>query len=156
MLQPARKHQVARLFSAHLLAVSPIQSHVMATTKTGSKISINTANTKELTPLPGIAKNLAYRIVNHRNRHGLFPHWEELIEVKEFPAEALDRIKQRATLECPADVKEGGAGLRRIKPTHLEEVKKKPKGYSVSRLAAPDVSASPLTGHSEPSETPCI
>jgi competence ComEA-like helix-hairpin-helix protein len=109
--------------------------------KNRSKISINTANTKELTQLPGIAKNLAYRIVNHRNRHGLFPHWEELIEVKEFPAEALDRIKQRATLECPADVKEGCAGPRRIKPTHLEEVKKKPKSYSkaILQLAAPIV-----------------
>jgi competence ComEA-like helix-hairpin-helix protein len=71
-------------------------SPVMATTKTSCKISINTASTKELTQLPGIAKNLAYRIVNHRNRHGFFTHWEELIEVKEFPAEALDRIKQRA------------------------------------------------------------
>ena len=79
----------------------------MASAKTSSKISINTADTKELTQLPGIAKNLAYRIVNHRNRHGFFTHWEELTEVKEFPVEALDRIKQRATLECPADVKEG-------------------------------------------------
>jgi competence ComEA-like helix-hairpin-helix protein len=96
MLQPARKHQGAWLFLAHLLSVSPLQSHVMATTKTSSKISINTASTKELTQLPGIAKNLAYRIANHRNRHGFFTHWEELIEVKEFPAEALDRIKQRA------------------------------------------------------------
>jgi competence ComEA-like helix-hairpin-helix protein len=96
MLQPARKHQGAWLFSAQLLSVSPLQSPVMATTKTSSKISINTASTKELTQLPGIAKNLAYRIVNHRNRHGFFTHWEELIEVKEFPAEALDRIKQRA------------------------------------------------------------
>jgi competence ComEA-like helix-hairpin-helix protein len=96
MLQPARKHQGAWLFSAHLLSVSPLQSPVMATTKTSCKISINTASTKELTQLPGIAKNLAYRIVNHRNRHGFFTHWEELIEVKEFPAEALDRIKQGA------------------------------------------------------------
>jgi competence ComEA-like helix-hairpin-helix protein len=121
---------VHALLSAHLRPLSPIQSHVMATAKTSSKISINTADTKELTQLPGIAKNLAYRIVNHRNRHGFFTYWEELTEVKQFPAEALDRIKQRATLECPADVKEGGAGPRRLKPTHLEEIKKKPKGYT--------------------------
>jgi competence ComEA-like helix-hairpin-helix protein len=95
-----------------------------------SKISINMASTKELTQLPGIAKNLAYRIVNHRKRHGYFTHWEELVEVKEFPADALDRIKERATLECPPDMKEDCMGPRRVKPSHLQEVVKKPKGYT--------------------------
>lgn len=47
-------------------------------------ININTANAKRLTQLPGIAKNVAYRIVNHRKRHGYFTHWEELLEVKRF------------------------------------------------------------------------
>src|SRR5262245_22957532 len=61
-------------------------------------ININTRSTKELTQLPGIRKNLAYRIVNHRQRHGYFTHWEELLEVKEFPEDALDDIKKRASL----------------------------------------------------------
>ena len=95
-----------------------------------TKINLNTASTKELTQLPGIAKNVAYRIVNHRKRHGFFTHWEELLEVKEFPADALDRIRQRATLKCPPDLKEDCMGPRRVKPSHLEEVKKKPKGYT--------------------------
>ena len=43
-----------------------------------AKINVNTASPKELTQLPGIAKNMAYRIVNHRDRHGFFTHWEEL------------------------------------------------------------------------------
>lgn len=67
-----------------------------------TSININTANAKELTQLPGIAKNLAYRIVNHRHRHGSFTHWEELLEVKEFPADALDKIKLRANILPPA------------------------------------------------------
>ncbi len=71
-------------------------------------ININTAAPKELTQLPGIAKNLAYRIVRHRARHGYFTQWEELTEVKEFPLDALDDIKRRATLEMPPDVKENG------------------------------------------------
>jgi Helix-hairpin-helix motif len=73
---------------------------------------------------------VAYRIVNHRKRHGLFTQWEELLEVKDFPPEALDRVKQRATIEAPPDMRDDLLGARRIKPSHLEEVKKKPKGYT--------------------------
>ena len=95
-----------------------------------NSININTANTKELTQLPGIAKNLAYRIVNHRNRHGYFTHWEELLEVKEFPPDALDQIKARANIEPPQGILKEEFGPRRIKPTHLKKAAKKPKGYS--------------------------
>jgi hypothetical protein len=95
------------------------------------KINLNTANTKELTQLPGIAKNVAYRIVRHRARHGLFTQWQELLEVKEFPADALDRIKQRATLDPPPDIKAiDFVGARRVKPTHIAEVKKQTAGYT--------------------------
>jgi len=93
-------------------------------------ISINTAKVKELTQLPGIAKNLAYRIVNHRNRHGYFTHWEELLEVKEFPEDALVELKKRANIDPPEGVLKEEFGPRRIKPTHLQKAAKKPKGYS--------------------------
>ena len=95
------------------------------------KININTAKPKDLTQLPGIAKNLAYRIVSHRARHGFFTHWEELAEVKEFPIEDLERIKERATLDRPPDIDPGEfTGPRRVKPVHVEAEKKKPKGYT--------------------------
>ena len=95
------------------------------------KINLNTANTKELTQLPGIAKNIAYRIVRHRSRHGLFTQWQELLEVKEFPAAALERIKQRATLDPPPDIKPVDfVGPRRIKPSHITEITKETKGYT--------------------------
>jgi Helix-hairpin-helix motif len=93
-------------------------------------ININLANTKELTQLPGIAKNLAYRIVNHRNRHGYFTHWEELLEVKEFPADALDNIKRRANILPPPGILKEEFGPRRIKTGHIEKAAKKPKGYT--------------------------
>jgi Helix-hairpin-helix motif len=93
------------------------------------RININTAGTKLLTQLPGIAKNLAYRIVSHRTRHGYFTHWEELAEVKEFPMHLLDKIKKRASLEMPPDVREP-VGPRRIKPAHLREIAHKTKGYT--------------------------
>jgi hypothetical protein len=89
------------------------------------KIDINSAPARELTQLPGVAKNVAYRIVNHRKRHGLFTHWAELAEVKDFSLDALDRIKERATLG-----REAGLGPRRMKPEHTEAVAKKPRGYT--------------------------
>ena len=93
-------------------------------------ININTADTNQLTQLPGIAKNLAYRIVNHRERHGYFTHWKELLEVKEFPADALDEIKQRASISPPDGILKEEFGPRRLKPEHIERAAKKPKGYT--------------------------
>jgi competence ComEA-like helix-hairpin-helix protein len=94
-----------------------------------AKININTSGPKQLTQLPGIAKDLAYSIVSHRERHGFFTHWEELAEVKGFPADAIERIKQRATLAVSGEVEEG-TSPRRPKATHSARVAKKPAGYS--------------------------
>jgi len=93
-------------------------------------INLNTASAKELTQLPGIAKNLAYRVVSHRKRHGYFTHWEELLEVREFPERALDDIKQRASLLPIDGVRKEEFGPRRFKAKHLEKAAKKPKGYA--------------------------
>ncbi len=93
-------------------------------------INLNTASAKELTQLPGVAKNVAYNIVSHRKRHGYFTHWEELLEVKEFPEEALDRLKARATLLPIEGVNAQEFGPRRVKPEHLQRAVKKPRGYS--------------------------
>ncbi len=93
-------------------------------------INLNTASAKELTQLPGVAKNTAYNIVSHRKRHGYFTHWEELLEVKGFRAEALDRLKERATLLPIEGVRPEEFGPRRIKPEHLEREAKRSRGYS--------------------------
>ena len=94
-----------------------------------AKININTSGPKQLTQLSGVAKNLAYSIVSHRERHGFFTHWEELAEVKGFPADAIDRIKQRATLAVPGEA-EVGTSPRRLKATHSTRTAKKGAGYS--------------------------
>ncbi len=93
-------------------------------------INLNTASAKELTQLPGVGKNVANNIVSHRKRHGYFTHWEELLEVKEFPAQALDRLKERATLLPIEGVRPEEFGPRRIKPQHLQREAKKPRGYT--------------------------
>src|SRR5207248_3094813 len=94
------------------------------------RININNAPTKVLTQLPGIAKNVAYNIANHRKRHGYFTHWEELLEVKEFPRDALPKIKAPSALFPVEGVRAVGLGQRRLKSAHLEKAAKKPKGYT--------------------------
>jgi hypothetical protein len=69
--------------------------------------------------------------VNHRDRHGFFTHWEELAEVKDFPADALVRIKERASIGPPSGIRpEDFTNPRHIKPGHIEAVAKKPRGYT--------------------------
>lgn len=100
-------------------------------TRNDQKIDINTAVVGELTQLPGIAKNIAYKIINHRQRHGLFTAWEELAEVKDFPTGKLEAIKLRAELRLPEDVVP-----RRIKGAHLERQQKKTAGYTKAMRAS--------------------
>jgi len=92
-------------------------------------VDINTASVGELTQLPGIAKNIAYNMVNHRKRHGWFTAWEELKEVKGFPMARLAEIKQRATLSCP-DVEGSCKPPRHVETTHLAKIRRRPAGYT--------------------------
>jgi competence ComEA-like helix-hairpin-helix protein len=91
------------------------------------RIDINTATVGELTQLPGIAKNMAYKIINHRERRGLFTNWEELAEVKEFPIEKLDLIKARAVLTSSD---ENFRPPRHMGPHHQERAQKKTSGFT--------------------------
>jgi competence protein ComEA len=49
-----------------------------------ARVSINRATREELERLPGIGRALAARIVEHRERHGLFRRPEHLIIVRGF------------------------------------------------------------------------
>ena|SRR5437868_3708969 len=90
-------------------------------------IDLNTAAVKELTQLPGVSKDIAYNIVNHRNRHGYFTAWEELLEVKGFPGEKLEWVKERAILGHPRDEPGAFAPPRHLR-SHLAETSKKSRG----------------------------
>jgi len=91
-------------------------------------ININDATVQQLTQLPGIAKDMAFRIVNHRKRHGLFVHWIELEQVRGFPVKRLDEIRQRAVLEIPQDVV--GAAPRMANSGRLYRVTRASAGYT--------------------------
>jgi hypothetical protein len=96
------------------------------------KIDINSAPVRILTQLPGVAKNVAYNIVNHRTRHGFFVAFEELAEVKDFPIEQLDQIRERAVLIQPAENRpnETVPVPRRLMNEHIPDVSKQNKGYT--------------------------
>jgi hypothetical protein len=86
------------------------------------RIDLNTAPPKLMTQLPGISKDLAYRIAEHRARHGWFTAWQELLAVKGFPAKRLDEIKARAILSCPED-RPGQTQTECTPPRHLNAEK---------------------------------
>ena len=64
------------------------------------KIDLNSADVALLTQLPGVAKNVAYDIVNYRERHGGFSAWEDLQKVRSLPQDPqfLQEIQSRAYL----------------------------------------------------------
>jgi type II secretory pathway component PulK len=96
------------------------------------RIDLNTAPVKHLTQLPGVSKDIAYRIAQHRARHGWFTAWQELLGVKGFPAERLDEIKARAVLSCPED-RPGQTQTECVPPRHLKAekiAKKTDRGYT--------------------------
>lgn len=65
---------------------------------TNNQIDLNHDGVKLLTQLPGVAKNVAYDIVNYRTLHGGFADWEDLEKVRSFPRGRLKAIKTRAFL----------------------------------------------------------
>jgi helix-hairpin-helix protein len=103
-------------------------------------ININTTGVKELTQLSGISKTIAYRVVNHRKRHGYFTDWRELLEVREFPQNAIPRIRERAALVPIPGVSAEELRPRRLKQEHLAKTAKKTKGYtkSIRATRSPD------------------
>ena len=58
----------------------------------GEYISVNTADTTELMKIPGIGSYYARQIVRHRDRLGGFFSKEQLLEIENFPEEAMAYI----------------------------------------------------------------
>ena len=65
-----------------------------------NRIDLNNAGVAQLTQLPGVAKNVAYDIVNYRTRHGGFADWEDLEQIGSLPKgkKQLAAIQARAFL----------------------------------------------------------
>lgn len=62
-------------------------------------VNINAADAEELTALPGIGKELARRIVEYREEHGLFEAAEDLINVSGIGQGKLTALEGLVTVE---------------------------------------------------------
>jgi competence ComEA-like helix-hairpin-helix protein len=70
--------------------------------ETDTRVDLNRASSRELTVLPGIAIDMARKIVAFREHHGGEIHdWEELLRIRGFPADRLEEIRARARLVPP-------------------------------------------------------
>jgi competence protein ComEA len=56
-------------------------------------VNINTADTDELTSLPGVGVSKATAIINYRTEHGLFTTVDELSNVRGIGESILDKIR---------------------------------------------------------------
>ena len=59
------------------------------------KVDINSADQKELETLPGIGPALASRIIEHREKNGLFQRAEELMNVPGIAEKKFELLKNR-------------------------------------------------------------
>ncbi|TFG83430.1 MAG: ComEA family DNA-binding protein [Erysipelotrichales bacterium] len=58
-----------------------------------AKLSINTSDLETLATLPGIGPTLAQRIIDYRNKNGLFQRIEEIMEVKGIKTTLFEKVK---------------------------------------------------------------
>ncbi len=57
------------------------------------KININQAGINELSSLPGIGEKTARKIIDYRNKHGLFKIKENLLKVKGIGKKKFEKLK---------------------------------------------------------------
>lgn len=61
-------------------------------------LDLNSTSRKLLTQLPGVTKDVAYKIVNYRNQHGGFSTWSDVEVAIGFSRAKMTRLKTRAFL----------------------------------------------------------
>jgi competence ComEA-like helix-hairpin-helix protein len=59
--------------------------------ETKEKINLNTASVEELVKLKGVGSKIAARIIEHREKHGLFTSVADLIKVKGIGKKRLEQ-----------------------------------------------------------------
>ncbi len=64
----------------------------------GSLLDLNNAERKLLTQLPGVSKDIAYKIVNYRSQHGGFSDWSDVQNATGFSPARIAILKARAML----------------------------------------------------------
>lgn len=82
------------------MGTKPISSVKKNSHKKGL-ISINLANKRALTTLPGIGPKTAQKIISYRKQNGRFPTLESLMEVKGIGKKKFEKIKPFIRLNEP-------------------------------------------------------
>jgi competence protein ComEA len=82
-------------------APSPVPAGVPRT------VDLNTASLADLEGLPGIGRQTAQRIVEHRQKNGPFKKIEELMNVKGIGEKSFLRLKPLITVAPPKPEKAG-------------------------------------------------
>jgi len=87
----------ARLPRHHLSSVQ--QASAAPSAQVPARININTARAVELESLPGIGEALSLRIVEHRNRFGVFRRPEHLLMVRGISDRKFRELRPLITVE---------------------------------------------------------
>ena len=74
-----------------------------------ARMNVNTAGEHELALLPGVGPHTAELIVRHREQHGPFASFEDLLAVKGIGPKTLERIRPHAMC-APVELDEPPAG----------------------------------------------
>jgi competence protein ComEA len=82
------------LFVAIMVTLLLVPGAIADSGKTTVYVNINTADTGELTSLPGIGTSKATAIVNFRSEHGPFVTVDELTNVRGIGSNVLDKIRK--------------------------------------------------------------
>jgi len=90
-----RLHELANLPPSHVSRELPAPSNQ----EQPSKININTAAANELETLPGIGKEFAQRIIEHREKYGPFRKPEHLIIVRGISDKRFQALRDLITVE---------------------------------------------------------
>ena len=101
LFRQAAKRPETKLYTAAPAAAVGRSAPAAETEEDGGRIPINFAGKDELTQLPGVGPALAERIIEEREKNGVFRLPEDLLAVRGIGAATLQRLLPYISLQTP-------------------------------------------------------
>ena len=101
LFRQAAKRPETKLYTAVPAAAVDRSAPAAEPEEDGGKIPINFAGKDELTQLPGVGPALAERIIEEREKNGVFRLPEDLLAVRGIGAATLQRLLPHISLKTP-------------------------------------------------------